>query len=115
MAINNLGNWTVGQLYPAWELPLVRTDANGNISRAMDLTEVSASQLSLLIYNSAKTKIGTGGGSFVINNAKPAIVTYTQNPAASGLTAAGTFYYRVEVNFNGTPDYSDYIQIVIAN
>ena len=112
--VNELGNWTVGQLAPNWEFPLVRTDANGNLSRVMDLTGVTTAQLSLLIYNAAKTQTGTGTGTFTINNAKPGVVTYAQS--ASDMQNSGTYYFRVRINFNGTtPDYSDYVHISIAN
>jgi hypothetical protein len=104
--INDLGTWAVGQLSPVWEMTLARDN------RVMDLTGVTLGQLSLIVYNSAKVQTGTGAGSFVINNAKPAVVTYSQ--AAADMAAAGTFYYRVKVNFNGTtPDFSDYIHIQI--
>ena len=114
--VNNLGNWAVGQLYPNWELPLTRTDANGNVSRVMDLTGVQVSQLSLIIYTAAKVVAANspGAGSFAINRAKPAVVTYSQ--ATADMATAGTYYVRVRINFNGaTPDYSDYVQIVIGN
>ncbi len=113
--VNDLGSWTVGQLSPAWEFPLTRTDANGNVTRTMDLTGVTAGQLSLIIYNSAKTQIiGTGQGTFAINNIKPGVVTYTQKTGTSDIATAGTFYFRVEVNFNGNaPDYSDYVHIQV--
>lgn len=111
--INNLGSWAVGQLYPNWELPLVRTDALGNITRTMDLTGVSAGQLSLIIYNSSKAQVGTGAGTFTINNAKPGTVTYAQ--ASADMATSGTYYLRVKINFNGaTPDFSDYIQMVVS-
>lgn len=112
--VNDLGQYAVGQLSPVWELPLIRTDANGNITRVMDLTGVTANQLSLIIYNANKVQIGTGAGSFTIPSAgvKPGVVTYTQ--AVADMASAGTFYYRVKVNFNGTtPDFSDYIHIQI--
>ena len=114
--VNDLGNWTVGQLLPAWEFPLTRTDANGNVTRAMDLTGVTTGQLSLIIYNSTKTQqIGTGQGAFVISNSKPGVVTYTQKTGSSDIATAGTLYFRVEVNFNGTsPDYSDYVHIQVS-
>ena len=103
--INDLGQWTVGQLSPNFEMILARDN------RLFDLTGVSTNQLSLIIYNSAKVQTGTGGGSFVINNVKPAVVTYSQ-VAADMVTA--TSFLRVKVNFNGTtPDFSDYIKIVI--
>src|SRR6266704_3030917 len=106
LPVNDLGSWTVGQLSPHWELPLSRD------SRVMDLTGVTTNQLSLIIYNSAKTQTGTGAGSFTINNAKPGVVTYAQ--ASADLASAGTFYFRVKINFNGvSPDYSDLIKIII--
>ncbi len=112
--VNNLGTWTVGQTYPNWELPMVRTDANGNVSRVMDLTGVTTGQLSLIIYNSAKAVASNspGAGTFTINNAKPGTVTYAQSSA--DMATAGTYYLRVRINFNNaTPDYSDYIQLVV--
>lgn len=104
--VNDLGNWTVGQLSPVWELPLARD------SRVMDLTGVTTGQLSLIIYNANKVQTGTGAGTFAINNAKPGVVTYTQ--ASADMASAGTYYLRVKVNFNGsTPDYSDFVKLVI--
>lgn len=104
--VNDLGQWAVGQLSPVWELPLARDN------RVMDLTGVTTGQLSLIIYNSNHVQTGTGAGSFAINNAKPGVVTYTQ--ATGDMANAGTFYYRVKVNFNGTtPDFSDYVHIQI--
>lgn len=103
-AIGDLGNWTVGQLYPNWEISLARD------SRIFDLTGVTTGQLSLLIYNAAKVQTGTGAGTFTINNVKPGVVTYAQ--AAADVASAGTFYFRLKVNFNNlTPDYSDFIHI----
>jgi len=107
LPMNDLGNWAIGQLFPTWEFPLMRD------SRTMDLTGVTANQISLIIYNSAKTQTGTGAGTFVINNAKPGVVTYTQQ--SGDMASAGTFYLRVKVNYNGsTPDYSDYVHINIS-
>jgi len=108
VAINDLGQWTVGQLYPNWEMPLVRD------TRTMDLTGIANNQLSLVIYSSAKVQIGTGAGTFAINPAgiKPGVVTYTQ--VAADMATTGTFYYRVKINFGVmSPDFSDYIKIVI--
>jgi hypothetical protein len=103
---NDLGQWAVGQLAPNWEMNLARD------SRVFDLTGVTVNQLSLIIYNSGKVQTGTGAGSFTINNVKPAVVTYAQ--ASADMASAGTFYFRVKVNFNGiSPDFSDYIKIVI--
>jgi hypothetical protein len=106
--LNDLGSWTVGQLYPAWELALTRD------TRTMDLTGVTAGQLSMIIYTAAKVVAGNspGMGTFTINNAKPAVVVYTQS--SGDMATAGTFYLKVKVNFNGsTPDYSDYIKLAI--
>ena len=81
-------------------------------TRPMDLTGVITGQLSLIIYSNGKVQTGTGVGSFVINNVKPGVVTYAQ--AATDMASPGTFYYRVKINFSGTtPDFSDYIKIVI--
>ena len=103
--VNDLGQWAVGQLSPVWELVLARDN------RLMDLTGVATNQLSLIIYNANKVQTGTGGGSFTINNVKPGVVTYTQ---VAGDMVAATAFVRVKVNFNGTtPDFSDYIKIVI--
>jgi hypothetical protein len=115
LPVNDLGSWTVGQLSPNWEMPLIRTDPLGNpSSRVMDLTNVSTSQLSLILYNAAKIQTGTGAGTFTINNVKPGVVTYAQ--ATADMANAGTLYLRVKVNYNGnSPDFSDYIRIVIAN
>ncbi len=113
--VNNLGNWTVGQKSPNFEIPMVRTDANGNISRVMDLTGVTANQLSLILYTSAKAVASNspGAGSFVINNSKPGNVTYAQDVADM---VTGVAFVRVKVNFSGTsPDFSDLIAITIAN
>lgn len=106
--VNDLGQWTVGQLSPVWELPLARD------SRIMDLTGVTTGQLSLIIYTSAKVVASNspGAGTFTINNVKPGVVTYSQ--VAADMATAGTFYLRVKINFNGTtPDFSDYIRIII--
>lgn len=104
--INDLGQWAVGQLAPSWEMEL------GRDNRVLDLTGVATNQLSLIVYNSGKVQTGTGTGAFTINNVKPGVVTYTQTLA--DMATAGTFYYRVKVNFGGTaPDFSDYIHIQI--
>ncbi len=104
--VNDLGQWAVGQLSPSWELPLVRDN------RVMDLTGVTTGQLSLIIYNASKVQTGTGAGSFTIKNVKPGVVVYA--PASADMASAGTFYYRVKINFNGTtPDFSDYIHMQI--
>lgn len=111
--VNNLGNWTVGQLSPNWELPLVRTDANGQFSRTMDLTGVTTGQLSMILYTSAKAVASNspGTGTFTITNVKPGVVTYAQSSADMVATVA---YCRVKINFNGSsPDYSDLIAITI--
>lgn len=106
IAVNDLGQWAIGQLSPVWELILARDN------RLFDLTGVTVGQLSLIIYNANKVQTGTGAGSFVINNVKPAVVTYTQ--ASADMASAGTFYLRVKVNFNGTtPDFSDYIKLQV--
>ena len=105
--INDLGQWTVGQLSPNWEFILARDN------RLFDLTGVTVGQLSLIIYTSAKVVASNspGAGTFTINNVKPGVVTYTQ---AAADMVVGTAYVRVKVNFNGTtPDFSDYIKIVI--
>ena len=108
IAINDLGLWRVGQLSPQWEIPLVRD------TRTFDLTGVTLNLLNLLIYNSAKVQIGTGGGSIFVNNVVPAVITYTQ--VAADVANVGTFYFRICVNFNGNaPDYSDYIHIQIQS
>ncbi len=107
--INDLGNWTVGQLSPTWELPLARD------SRVMDLTGVTTGQLSLILYTSAKAVASNspGVGTFTITNVKPGVVTYAQAAADMATTTA---YVRVKINFNGaSPDYSDLIHINIAN
>lgn len=80
---------------------------------AMNLTGVTAGQLSLLIYNSSYAQTGTGAGTFTILNANPGVVQYAL--ASADVASVGTFYVRVEVNFNGTsPDFSDYILWVIS-
>ena len=94
--------WAVGQLSPAWTIPMQRD--NGAV---MDLTGVAVNQLSLVMYNSLYVKTGTGAGTFTIVNARPGVVKYA--PASADCATAGTFYVRVEINFNGTtPDFSDY-------
>ena len=104
--INDLGTWTVGQLTPNFELLL------GRDNRLFDLTGVTANQLSLLLYNASKVQIGTGAGSFAINNFIPAVVTYTQVAADMITTLA---YVKVKVNFGGTsPDFSDFIKIQVT-
>lgn len=112
--VNNLGNWTVGQTYPNWELSLARTDANGQVSRTMDLTGVTTGQLSLILYTSAKAVASNspGVGTFTITQAKPGIVTYAQATADMVATVA---FVRVKINFNSTtPDFSDLIAINIT-
>lgn len=105
--VNDLGTWTVGQLLPNWEFLL------GRDNRLFDLTGVATNQLSLLLYNISKVSIGTGGGSFVINNFVPAVVTYTQITADMTVQLA---YIKIKVNFGGTaPDYSDFIKIIVQN
>ena len=95
--------WVVGQTDPAWTISMVRD--NGAI---MDLTGVTAGQLSLLIYNAFRQPAGTGAGTFTIVQAKPGIVQYQVD--AADVATAGIWYIRVKVNFNGTnPDMSDYI------
>lgn len=116
--INNLGSWTVGQTSPNFELPLTRTDANGNVSRVMDLTGVTTAQLSLIIYTAAKTVASNspGTGVFTITQAKPGIVTYAQTVADMTPATNGQLYFRVKVNYNGSnPDYSDMISINITS
>ncbi len=111
--VNNLGNWTVGQTSPSFELPLTRTDANGTISRVMDLTGVTTNQLSLILYTSAKTVAtnSPGTGVFTISNVKPGVVTYAQTVADM---VAGVSYLRVKINFSSSsPDFSDLISINI--
>lgn len=99
--------WAVGQLSPTWTIPMQRD--NGT---AMDLTGVTTNQLSLAIYNSTYVKTATGAGTFTIVNARPGVVKYA--PASGDVGTAGTYYVRVEVNFNGTtPDFSDYILWII--
>lgn len=106
--INDLGAWRIGQLTPAWEMVMVRD------SRVYDLTGVTTNLLSLIIYNAAKVQIGTGGGVFALNNAIPAVITYTQ--VAADLANVGTFYLRICVNFNSNaPDYSDYIKLTVQS
>lgn len=96
--------WRVGQLSPIWTINMIR---DNNI--IMDLTGVTTGQLSLIIYNGSKVITGTGAGTFAITSTKPGIVTY-QPASADVPSTAGTYYIRVEVNFNGTsPDFSDYI------
>src|ERR1700693_3244728 len=105
--INDLGQWTEGQLFPSWELPLVRG------SRIMDLTGVVISQLSLLLYNASFVNIGTGGGSFVINNVVPGVVTYAQ---ATGYITVALAYVKIKVNFSSrTPDFSDFVRIKVVS
>lgn len=107
-----ISNWTVGQLSPTWTIPMSR---DGGVE--MDLTGVTANQLSLIIYTSAKVRASNspGVGTFAIVQAKPGIVTY-QLASADVPAAAGQYYVKVEVNFNGTePDYSSYISWVIEN
>lgn len=104
--VNDLGQWAVGQLSPNFEFVFARDN------RLFDLTGVLVGQLSLILYNSNKVQTGTGGGSFTINNVKPGVVTYAQ---IAGDMVAATAFVRVKVNFNGTtPDFSDYIKIVVA-
>lgn len=102
--------WAKGQLSPTWTIPMTRD--NGNV---MDLTGVTANQLSLVIYTlsgGTYTQSGTGAGTFTILSAKPGVVRYA--PASADVATAGTFYVRVVVNFNGTaPDPSDYILWII--
>lgn len=103
MATGGITPWTKGQLSPTWTIPMVR-DGGG----IMDLTGVTTGQLSLIIYTSTYTIVGNGAGTFTIVSAKPGVVRYA--PASADVSTVGTFYVRVEVNFNGTsPDYSDYL------
>ena len=101
--------WRVGQLSPIWTISLSRDNSE------MDLTGVTANQISLIIYNSSKVVTGTGAGAFAILQIKPGIVTYT--PVSADIpSTAGQYYARIEVNFNGTsPDFSDYISWVIQS
>jgi hypothetical protein len=104
--------WRVGQLSPTWTINMIRDN-----NTEMDLTGVTAGQLSLIIYTSAKVVASNspGVGTFAITQAKPGIVTYTLN-AADVPATAGQYYFRVEVNFNGTtPDYSDLISWVLQS
>lgn len=102
--------WRVGQLSPTWTINMIRDN-----NTVMDLTGVTTGQLSLIIYSTAKVVTGTGAGTFTITQAKPGIVTYA--PASADIpSTAGTYYVRVEINFNGTtPDFSDYITWVIQS
>lgn len=104
--------WRVGQLSPTWTISMIRDN-----NTEMDLTGVLTSQLSLIIYTSAKVVASNspGVGTFAITQAKPGIVTYA--PASADIPATGGQYYvRVEINFNGTsPDFSDYIPWVIQS
>ena len=105
---NDLGNWAVGQLSPVWQFNLQRDLGT------FDLTGVNTSQLSLIIYNTLKASIGVGTGIFQIVANNPAVVIYSQS--SSDMATAGTFFYRVRVNFGGaSPDYSDYVHIQINN
>lgn len=107
--MSGISPWAVGQLSPSWVLPMTRDGG-----AVMDLTGVTTSQLSLIIYNSLSVKVGTGAGAFTIVNVRPGVVRYT--PAAADVSTSGTFYLRVEVNFNGTtPDYSDYLLFQVQN
>lgn len=109
VTLNDLGQWTVGQLYPNWEILLAPS------SRTMDLTGIANNQISLIIYSSAKVQIGTGAGSFVINNVKPGVVTYTQAP--QDVAMSGTYYVRVRMTiFSGSRSWdSDFIKLVLNN
>ncbi len=96
--------WRVGQLSPIWTINMIRDN-----STIMDLTGVTTGQLSLIIYNSSKVITSIGAGTFTITQVKPGIVTYALASADVPISA-GTYYVRVEVNFNSTsPDFSDYI------
>lgn len=102
--------WRVGQLSPTWTITMIRDD-----NTIMDLTGVTTGQLSLIIYNSSKTVTGTGTGTFTIQQVKPGIVVY-QLVSGDVPVTAGQYYFRVEVNYNGTtPDYCDYISWILQS
>jgi hypothetical protein len=99
--------WAKGQISPTWAVVCVRD--NGT---AMDLTGVTQTQLSLVIYSSNYVQTGTGAGTLTVQNANPGRVNYV--PAVADSATPGTYYVRVVVDFEGTsPDMSDYIQWVI--
>lgn len=99
--------WAKGQLSPSWTIQLTRDN-----NTTMDLTGVTANQLSLQIYNASYVQIATGAGTFGIVNVRPGVVRY--NLAAADVATAGNYYVRVAVNFGGSsPDMSDYIPWVV--
>lgn len=98
--------WPKGDTSPTWTIPMIRDN-----NTLMDLTGVTANQLSVVIYSATYAILGTGAGTITIVNAKPGVVRY--KPAASDSTTTaqlGNNYVRIVVNFNGTdPDACDYI------
>jgi hypothetical protein len=101
--------WAKNQTSPTWTILMGRD--NG---APMDLTNVTADQLSLVIYNSSFAQIGTGQGSFTIVNANPGIVNYA--PATEDSATIGNLYLRVIVDFGGSnEDMSDYIAWAVQN
>lgn len=100
--------WRVGQLSPIWTINMIRDN-----NTIMDLTGVTTGQLSLIIYNSSKVATGTGVGTFAITSTLPGVVTY-QLASGDVPVAAGQYYCRVGIDFNGTAqDYSDYLSWII--
>ncbi len=108
----SISPWRTGQLSPTWTINMVRDGNN-----VIDLTGVTTNQLNLIIYTSSKVVASNspGVGTFTITQANPGIVTYAL-ASQDVPTAAGVYWIRIEVNFNGTtPDYSDYIPWIIEN
>lgn len=100
--------WARGQTSPVWTIPMTRDGG-----AVMDLTGVTTNQLSLNIYASNGSLIGTGGGTFTIVSTSPAVVRY--QPVTADSATVGSNAVRVIVNFNGTtPDMSDPIPWVVA-
>lgn len=106
--MSGISPWAKGQTSPTWTIPMVRD--NGV---TMNLTGVTAGELSLAIYTASPlAQIGTGGGTFAILSADPGIVQYA--PVIADSQTTGNLYVRVVVNFNGTnEDMSDYLSWVV--
>jgi hypothetical protein len=101
LATDDISPMTVGDLNPIWN-PTIQ-DKFGN---AINLTGLSAGQITLRLKNEASGISKTGLGTVTITNAAAGIITYAW--AAGDTNAAGEWLFQWQLNWSGTsPQHSD--------